>query len=80
MIRDKGGACVFVSGNRRAQTNTRTPPEFIDQRIIRVDLSWLPLEDAFVNYFNYSSVAILFSCKLIRQLFHTLAFTGLPVR
>lgn len=54
--------------------------EFIDQRIICVDLSWLPLEDAFVNYFNYSSVAILFSYKLIRQLHHTLAFTDLPVR
>lgn len=60
--------------------HTHLPPEFIDQRIICVDLSWLPLEDAFVNYFNYSFVAILFSCKLIRQLLHTLAFTDLPVR
>lgn len=56
--------------------------EFIDQRIIRVDLSRLPLEDAFVNYFNYSSVAILFSCKLIHQPFHTVPYfyRGPPVK
>jgi len=59
-------------------TNAYT--EFIDQRIIRVDLSRLLLEDAFVNYFNYSSVAILFSCKLIHQRFHTRAFIGPPVK
>lgn len=42
-----------------------------------MDLSWLPLGDAFVNYFNYGTVAILFSCKLTRQLLHSLL---LPVQ